>query len=397
MIKTVLVINLWRSKYSRFVRILTHGVLFVFFCACGQNENSIIKYGISDFQHHFEMEGNPLLSDHYFHRPYRFLLNDSLIFINDIANDSVQLHIIHRSTKEVRSLIPKGEGPGEFIAIKAMFLTNEGYLWLIESQGSNFIKLDIMAFWNNTHYAIEKGKLESYISKTNDTKNERISALIQVIPYRDSLLICSRFGEDSLLFETRTNGFDNLVTKFGHFPQLIGNKQQLLDNSIPDRIKWLKTVFNVYANIFFPFMSINQSRNELLVVFPAANLFDTYDLETFYLKKRIVGPKGKYPVRVQYINESGFPENDAIAGYHDVTVGVNYNYLLYSGKKFRNTDSHLCNFIHVYTSGGEPFAILALDRMVTAIHYDFKSNKIFALSEEDSNPLVWYQLPKGIH
>jgi hypothetical protein len=279
--------------------------------------------------------------------PHRIKLLDSLFLVINAKTD-YHIQILNPKTlSEVGQFISYGKGANEMIHPELVKSFNSN-IWIFDQPSQNLYEFLSDSFFSDLPpNPIRTIKLQE--------KSDNVAVL----------------SENQIISLTTLTG----KRRFNSFD--INGKYQEIKGVYPVKGDSEANLIMSYTGDY-----TTNFKNRILMTYYYTDLIEIYDFEG-NLIKRIHGPNLFYPA----FKEASDGEYRGIRSSEDSKFAYispicvnNEVFILYSGKKYRDPDSELCNMIMVFDWEGNPLRQYELDKNVFTITVDAENKIIYGLS-----------------
>lgn len=310
-----------------------------------------------------------------FFLPTRLKQIGDYLFIADLKNPDAMVTIWDiDQQREVKRIIPKGEGPFELSAVSSIFLQKGGRVYFFDLQSQRMLEADLDSLVAYPHY---QPKFRKRLASEDYEYASRIHSV------NDSVLVAMTLPALQGRFSLLNNNLEYTGHYFGQFPFLerTGELSGMTDISFGAK---------VLGNLFVATMDVNQPLNKLVVTYNNVDMIDVYNLTDHTLELRVLGPDQNYPPKFRLTESGALPCRECHAGYKSPQSNNDYFVALRLNKRYADVDAYQSRHVYVFSWSGELIKSIELDFEIADFVIDPKRRKLFALAVDASQPLREY-------
>ena len=290
--------------------------------------------------------------------PNRIVLstqNGLLLMINSSGSQLISLYDLE-SGKYIKSLLNKGNGPGE----------------LVHVEGVQFIGDGGVAVFGLLEKKVFMYRLASVLEEENPMPDE-------IIDFSENNVTLPRFISGGIIADTRFNFKPDKIGRLNFY----NKKGQLLKvtGSYPDMGKDYNPVH--LTETFHSFWDSNLDVGRIVLSHSFTDLIEVYDDEGTLLN-RVQGPDNFLPVLLPKEVGGGVmhaPTKNTRRGYSFVHVGKVGILALYSGKPYSEAKSNKKTMIF-FDLNGKPLAKFTLNIPIFYFDVDWEKRVIYGVTDE---------------
>lgn len=292
--------------------------------------------------------------------------SDVLALVSDITNIPPLHYVNLTKDKYISKIGREGRGPGEFLSVGSIYVTNGGEALVLGRKNLRLTKINLR---NREH--IEN----LYMSEPEIINLEYNGLPFDIFPLEDG-----NFAAIGLQ-RIRDNKNLAILDSSGKQFKLIG-KLPSFDPSIPP---------NVHQLAWRSRATSNKEGNKFAVGYYNVDLIQLFD----YLGEPHLAIRGPRDDDLKYSVENARLSLDekTIRAYIDLTSTQDHFYVLYSGRSIKESNNNFGKHIFVFDWEGNFVRAYELDKYAFRIDVDSKNNVLYTIVPESLEPGIYkYEL-----